>query len=65
MKIPFVGEVCPYCLRGKKRDQTRTIVGGIGLILGGIIGNRVADQGGMLVGGFAVGLLATFAIPND
>jgi hypothetical protein len=65
MKIPFAGEFCPYCLRGKKRDQTRTIAGGIGLILGGSIGNMVADQGGMLVGGLAVGLLATFAISRD
>lgn len=57
MKIAFAGEVCPYCLRQKKGDQTGTVVTGAGLLLGGFIGNVIGGFGGMLIGGFVLGLL--------
>ena len=58
MKIAFAGEVCPYCLRQKKGDQTGTVATAAGLLLGGFIGNLIGGFGGMLIGGFVLGLLA-------
>lgn len=63
MKIPFAGEVCPYCLRNKKGDQTRTVATGVGLIIGGLSGHLVDGITGMIVGGLAFGLLAAIIGP--
>lgn len=57
--IPFGGQVCPYCQRDKSSDQAATVAIGIGLVIGGFLGNLIAGFTGMMVGGFVFGLLAT------
>jgi hypothetical protein len=56
--IPFGGQVCPYCQRDKSSDQAATVAIGIGLVIGGFLGNLVAGFTGMMVGGCVLGIVA-------
>lgn len=60
-KIPFTGDVCPNCLRDKGSDQAATVAAGLGLFIGGFIGNLIAGFGGMIVGGLILGFIAAVA----
>lgn len=56
--VRFGGQVCPFCLREKSSDQAATVMTGIGVVIGGFIGNLIAGFGGMIVGGLALGFTA-------
>lgn len=56
--VPFGGQVCPYCQRDKSSDQAATVAIGIGLVIGGFLGNLIAGFTGMMVGGFVLGIIA-------
>lgn len=56
--IPFGGQVCPFCQRDKSSDQAATVAIGIGLVIGGFLGNLIAGFTGMIVGGFVLGIIA-------
>lgn len=56
--VPFGGQVCPYCQRDKSSDQAATVIIGIGLVIGGFLGNLIAGFTGMIIGGFGLGIIA-------
>ena len=55
--VPFGGQVCPFCQRDKSSDQTGTVATGVGLLIGGLIGNAISGFSGMLIGGFVLGIV--------
>lgn len=55
--IPFSGEVCPHCLRDKSGDQTATVAGFAGLIIGGGIGGLIFGFEGALIGGILLAVV--------
>jgi hypothetical protein len=59
--VPFAGEVCPYCKRNKRADQTATVVGMLAIGLGGWIGGMIGGFVGTIVGGVVLGVIAIVA----
>ncbi|WP_088334554.1 QueT transporter family protein [Sphingomonas mucosissima] len=45
-------------MRDKSSDQAATVATGIGVVIGGFIGNLIAGFGGMIIGGLALGIIA-------
>ena len=63
-KIPFSGDLCPFCKKDKSQSQLRYVVKFLSILLGlffGYVGSLISGVGGALFG-FFIGVIFTYII---